>query len=64
VTGTIQYLRRKMRDGLGVFTVRRRPEQVEERVLAEPNTECNSKGTGCDDDESDADGDSDKMLFS
>ena len=53
-----------MRDGLGVFTVRRRPEQVEERVLAVPITECNSKGTGCDDDESEADEDSDKMSFS
>ena len=64
VTATIHYLRRKMRDGFRVFAVRRRSEQVEERVLAEPNTECNSKGTRCDDDESDANEDSDKMSFS
>jgi hypothetical protein len=64
VTATIHHLRRKMRDGFRVFTARRRSEQVEERVLAVPITECNSKGTGCDDDESDADEDSDKMSFS
>jgi hypothetical protein len=53
-----------MRDEFRVFTARRRSEQVEERVLAVPITECNSKGTGCDDDESEADEDSDKMSFS
>ena len=53
-----------MRDGVRVFMARRRLEQVVERVVAGPITECNSKGTGCDDDESDADEDSDKMSFS
>ena len=61
---TIHHLRRKIRDGLLVFTARRRSEQVDERVLDEPNTEWNSKGTGCDDNKSDDDGDSDKISSS
>ncbi len=64
VTTTIRHLRRKMRDGVRVFMARRRLEQVVERVVAGPITECNSKGTGWDDDESDADGNSDKKSFS
>jgi hypothetical protein len=61
---TIHHLRRKMRDGLRVFTARRRSEQVEERVLDEPITEWIRTGTGCDDNESDDDGDLDKMSSS